>query len=228
MSFKNIPPWQYRCIVQFFLDLLASPDYTPPMPHTGLIPDPHTIDPETGFVESKAFLAYAFDSDRKQAFLQRYEANCLALYQTCEELGLHTNTVNKHLKIDPAFFSAYQEVRTRYLDKLQAVGRLNALNPKSVIERIWVQKSNADVPGYERYAEQNKIGQNNLTVNLIVDKSLMDSMIKREKIIEGQVIISTPTDEVKTVDVHGSLSASLEDKSVEKVSGMKEVDHQPQ
>jgi hypothetical protein len=172
----------------------------------------HTIDPATGFLESKAY-AYAFDAPQKLAFLQRFEANCLALYDTCAELGISHHTINKHRQIDSQFNDQYQEVRRRYLDKLQAVGRKNALNPKSVIERIWVQKSNADVPGFERYADQKTSGGVNVQINL--DPKLVEAIKKRETVIDAEIVDNQQSESAKkeTINQIGAIGQAVSDQS---------------
>lgn len=141
----------------------------------------HVINPETGYLENPAYV-YDFDSDRKKQFLKRFEENCLGLYDTCEQLGLSHHTVNKHYQIDAQFREAYDETRRRYLDRVQAVGRMNALNPRSVVERIWVQKTNSDLPGFERYADQKNTGNINVSIN--IDQNVLDSIKKRQEVID--------------------------------------------
>lgn len=141
----------------------------------------HTIDPETGFLESKWSIA-AFDAARKQKFLEVYRNNGLGLYRTAEALGLSVHTVNKHYQIDPVFKAAYDEAKTYYADELEAVSRTNAMNPKSVIERIFQLK--ALLP--ERYADQKNSG--NIQVNITVDSSLLENISKRQAVLEAEEI----------------------------------------
>jgi hypothetical protein len=141
----------------------------------------HSVDPETGFIESNAY-AIAFDAQRKQQFLQLYKANGLGLYRTCKALGISHHTINKHYKNDQAFKKAFDEAMEEYADELEAVSRQNALNPRSVIERIFQLKSL--LPG--KYADQRVSSAPQ--VNITIDAATLSDFAKRVQSVEAQPI----------------------------------------
>lgn len=144
----------------------------------------HTVDPKTGFLECNAFLT-AFDGERKQIFIRRLVANGLSLYNTCDELGLSVHTVNKHYHIDPAFKEALDEARRDYADRLDGISKVNATNPKSVIERIFQLKSLFP----EKYADQKSQGNPQITIN--IDGKLVEMAKRRQEMLEAETITST-------------------------------------
>lgn len=141
----------------------------------------HTVDPQTGFLESNAYVS-AFNGERKEMFIRRLVANGLSLYNTCDEMGLSVHTVNKHYKNDPAFKQALDEARRDYADRLDGISKVNAMNPKSVIERIFQLK--ALFP--ERYADQKSSGSPNITLQ--IDGKTLEMIRKRDEVIEAQVV----------------------------------------
>jgi hypothetical protein len=147
---------------------------------TEAIPN-RTTDPDTGFLESNAYIQ-AFDAERKQIFLQRMKQNSLALYRTCKELGLSHHTVNKHYREDSAFKAAYDELQREYADELEGVSRQNAMNPKSVIERIFQLK--ALLPS--KYADQKSVGQPQITIN--IDEKVLAEARARQKVIDAEIV----------------------------------------
>lgn len=143
----------------------------------------HTTDPTTGFIESNAYVS-AFDASRKAQFLQLFKANGLGLYKTCRQLGLSCSTIHHHYKIDPVFKDLVDQLREEYTDELEATSRSNALNPKSVIERIFQLK--ALLPN--KYGDQKSQGPMQITLN--IDGKLLEMVKKRDEILETQVITS--------------------------------------
>lgn len=144
----------------------------------------HTIDPQTGFLESNAYLS-AFDADRKLKFLEIFRRNGMGLYRTCAAIGLSVHTVNKHYQIDPVFKAAYDEAKVEYTDELEAVSRENALNPRSVIERIFQLKALKP----ERYADQKNLGSAQITIN--IDGKLIEEARKRSEVLDVEPIVSS-------------------------------------
>lgn len=156
----------------------------------------HVINPETGFLENPAFLN-DFDSARKQAFLDLYLDSGLSLYDTCAQLSLSYHTVNKHYQRDPKFKQLMDQKRDEYASRLDGVSKRNAMNPKSVIERIFQLKSLFP----EKYADQKNQGKIEVTIN--VDSQLVSAMKKREEVLEAEQISpdQLPT---KTIDNQGA------------------------
>ena len=141
----------------------------------------HTIDPATGFVESLGY-ASAFDAQRKTKFLEVFRSQGLGLFRTCRALGLSVSTIHQHYKIDPVFRQLYDEAKTEYTDELEATSRVNALNPKSVIERIFQLK--ALLP--EKYGDQKTSGPPQITIN--IDSSVIEAAKARAQIIDAEIV----------------------------------------
>lgn len=153
----------------------------------------HTVDPKTGFLESKAY-PYAFDAEKKALFLEVYRNNGLTVYGTCTQLGIKHDTFIKHYRNDPAFKDAFDNTEREYADELQGVSRRNALNPKSVIERIFQLKAlYPDKYGDSKTPQATQ-------VNISIDSKLLDSVKKRDQVIEAEIITGSQTDDVKAVD----------------------------
>ena len=162
---------------------MAEPQYAPN----------HTIDPETGFLESNAY-SNVFDAERKLAFLDNYRNNGLRLRQSCRTMGLSESTVNKHLHTDPVFKEKFEAVEKDYLEELEATSRQNALNPRSVIERIFQLK--CLLP--DKYGQENRPASTQITINL--DGKSLENMLKRAEIVDAKIINSTLDDNSQTVD----------------------------
>jgi len=144
----------------------------------------HVIDPETGFLENPAY-AYDFNAERKVQFLKVFSNNGLGMYRTCKALGLSPATVNKHYQIDSVFKKALDTARMVYADELEAVSRENALNPRSVIERIFQLKSLLP----EKYGEQRNSGSLSVVINF--DGKLVELAKKRDQILDVEPITGT-------------------------------------
>lgn len=153
----------------------------------------HTVDPATGFIVSLGY-ANVFDSERKIAFLKMYRENGLRLRRACRSMGLSEDTIHRHYKLDPLFQEQFDAVEKDYIDELEGVSRDNALNPKSVIERIFQLKCLLPL----KYGQENKPTTQQITINL--DGKMLEGMGKREEIIEAQVISSTLSTESKSVE----------------------------
>lgn len=169
----------------------------------------HTIDPATGFLESNNYIQ-AFDASRKVAFLNLLRANSLGLYKTCKQLGLSHHTVNKHYHQDAEFKRQYDDLETEYASDLEAVSRQNALNPRSVIERIFQLK--ALLPN--KYADQKSLLPSQITIN--IDGKLIEQARERTKIldiqevVDGQVLTSASNEGDRRITV---VSDQLDDTS---------------
>jgi hypothetical protein len=175
-------------------------DSTPQYAHN------HITNPETGFLENPAYVN-AFDSAKKKLFLELYEQMDTDLYGVCEKMGIRYETVNKHYQLDPKFKRLFDEAEFRYAHKLQAVGRKNALNPRSVVERIWIQKSLSYLPGFEKYSEQKNLG--NVQINVNIDSNQISDAINRLNTVDAE-LVSTQEHDVKPIDTHKSESATNE------------------
>lgn len=141
----------------------------------------HVVNPLTGFLENPAYI-YDFDSEKKLAFLSIYKQNGLKLYRTCAEVGVKADTVNKHYALDPKFKSEMDLVKREYYDELEGVSRVNCLNPRSVIERIFRLKSHFP----EKYGDGKRESAVNISINL--DGKMLRDVNKREQIVEAEEI----------------------------------------
>lgn len=172
----------------------------------------NVINPETGFIENPAYI-YAFDSNRKQQFIKCLVENGLGIYEACEALGLSHHTLFKHYHNDPKFKEALDEARNEYGARLDSLSKRNAMNPRSVIERIFQLKSIFP----EKYADQRQSNQLNITIN--VDENLIENARKREQILEAQQV-------TEVVDNQVDMSASNKQISSNPTSDSQSLDHQ--
>lgn len=150
----------------------------------------HTVDPETGFIESNRYLQ-AFDADKKKAFLKLFYDNGLKFWRTCAELGVKGDTVHKHASIDPAFKAALDQVKREYYDELEGISRINALNPRSVIERIFQLK--AAFP--ERYGDGKR--DSSVKVELNIDGKTLEAIRKRNEVIDAEIVDNQLTESAR-------------------------------
>lgn len=141
----------------------------------------HQINPITGFLENPGYID-AFHSDKKLAFLALYKSNGLRLYRTLKELGISQDTVQKHYRIDPVFREKYDAVEAEYWDELEGVSRVNALEPKMVIERIFQLKNRFP----EKYGVCEKPPV--LKVELKINGGSLAAIEEREKVLDAEVI----------------------------------------
>lgn len=141
----------------------------------------HIVNPETGFLENPAYPS-DFDSERKLQFLKAYKENHLGFYKTCRQLGLSHSTVNRHYHVDPVFKREFDHAQQIYTDDLEVVSRENAMNPKSVIERIFQLKSLKP----EKYADQRR--EMPLTISINVDSALLSKVVERSKVLDAEEI----------------------------------------
>lgn len=146
----------------------------------------HQIDPETGFIENPAY-SYGFNAAKKREFIDCLVENGLGIYETCHAIGIKRDTLNKHYHNDPAFKQALDEARNQYGARLEAVSKKNALNPRSVIERIFQLKSTFP----EKYGDQRN-ANGNLVVNISVDENLIKSIKSRQEVIDIETVSDTP------------------------------------
>lgn len=141
----------------------------------------HIVDPATGFLENPAY-PNQFDATRKTVFLKVYFGNGLRLRRACEEIGISIETFNHAMRQDPAFKQAYDESMDQYMEDLEGVSRTNALNPRSVIERIFQLK--CLIP--EKYGQENRPQNTHITLN--IDGKAVEMLSNRSQIIDAQVI----------------------------------------
>jgi hypothetical protein len=142
----------------------------------------HAIDPESGFMATTGGYSTAFDGDRKAQFLEVYKRECLGIRKACRAMGMSVSTVNHHLQIDPVFREAFDAAEREYIEDLECTSRVNALNPKSVIERIFQLKCLLPV----KYGQENK--QQEVKVNFTFDGSFLENARKRSQVVDAQVV----------------------------------------
>lgn len=142
----------------------------------------HTIDPETGYIESKAY-PFAFDAPRKRQFIKCLVENGLGIYEACAAMGLSHHSLFKHYHNDPQFKEDLDSARQEYGFRLDSISKRNAMNPKSVIERIFQLKSIFP----ERYADKRDSG-GNVNIQINVDTATLENISKRQSVLEAETI----------------------------------------
>ena len=143
----------------------------------------HVVNPETGLLENPAYPSN-FNSDRKLAFIEAFKENGMGFYRTCKAMGLSHDTVNKHYQQDPVFRKLFDQAKLEYGDNLEAVSRINALDPKMYVERFFQLKSLFP----EKYADQR---QASVSVNISLDDNLVSMLKKRDNILDVTPISGT-------------------------------------
>ncbi len=158
----------------------------------------HQINPVTGFMENPGFID-AFDSDKKVSFLKLYRDNGLKIWNTCRSMGISVDTVNRHYRNDPVFKKAFDEVETEYLDELEGVSRINALNPKAIIERIFQLKALKP----EKYGDKKNSGE--ITIQVKIDENVLENLNKRQEllrnVIDAEIVDSQQAESAKNKDI---------------------------
>ena len=159
------------------------------MEPVGAVDAYHSIDPITGFLATTGNYPAAFDGEKKKAFLEVYKAESLGIRKACRRLGISTATIGHHLQIDPEFKDAFDNAEREYIEDLECTSRINALNPKSVIERIFQLK--CLLPS--KYGQENK--QQEVKVNLTINGDLLIDAKRRSEIVD--VSIARETDKAR-------------------------------
>lgn len=152
----------------------------------------HIIDDKTGFLVSPAY-SYAFDSDKKLAFIELIKQG-FREREAASQMNVHPDTIKKHLNIDPLFKEYVSDALASYGFKLESVSRINALNPKSVIERIFQLKSIFP----DRYGDAK--GTGNTLINLVFDGKVLEKIRKRDEVIEAEVVTVLATESTDLSD----------------------------
>lgn len=142
----------------------------------------HIVNPETGFIENPAY-PYAFDSVKKTKFLQYYLKNGLDIYQTCDDLGVERKTVIKHYHTDLVFKELFDETEREWYSRIEGISRINAANPKSVVERLaHLNAGSRKGLTLGKYTDEKNSGQT--VINLTISESALESLTKRNEIID--------------------------------------------
>lgn len=145
----------------------------------------HQVDPASGMIQTTGNYPTPFDPERKKQFLSLYKANELGIRKACRQMGMSVSTVNHHLEIDPVFKQEFEAAEKDYIEELECTSRVNALNPKSVIERIFQLKCLLPL----KYGQENKPNTNqpiqiNINGNLMIDAKSRDEMIEARVVKE--------------------------------------------
>lgn len=141
------------------------------------------VDEATGFMETSGGFASAFDGQRKDEFLRVFKASGLALYTTCKNLGISHHTIHHHVKNDPAFREAFEQVRRTYADDLEAKSRSIAMTRDSAtLERIFHLRSLFP----EKYAREQKSPDGKIEIN--ITGNLVTSIKRDAEVLETTVV----------------------------------------
>lgn len=167
-----------------------------------------TVEPETGFLENNGYQS-AFDAQRKKLFIETMVDNGLSVYNTCKALKLSHHTFFHHIKTDPVFKQVFEEAKNIYRDRLAGISMKNAMNPRSVIERIFQLKWLYP----ERYADQKGQQSPNIVIN--IDTEALRHANMRVETLDAELvndekdgIISTPDTGLKQIDSQSDVIAS--------------------
>ena len=139
------------------------------------------IDPKTGFTSPLNTYITAFSPDRKQKFIDLYFKNSCKFQNTCDQLGLNYHTVWNAFKNDSTFNDKMQESERRYLEQLEDISRVNALHPKSVVERMFQLRSLKP----SIYARDNNNKDNNSVNVVVIPIEEIKKMQERERSFNG-------------------------------------------
>ena len=155
--------------------------------HLGILPPEtpypianHSIDPETGYLESNAY-ATTFDAGRKRQFLELYRANGLGVYRTCKQMSLHHKTLNQAVKLDAVFKADMDQVERDYIDELESKSRNIALtSDKATLERIFQLRALRP----EKYAREQSHTASTHQVILNITGLSVDNIKSRQGVID--------------------------------------------
>ena len=139
----------------------------------------YVIDNETGMLENKSY-PYAFNVQKKLAFCDLISKG-FGTYKALASLNVSHHSYFEHCKIDSKFKELVKHAEKIYIDSLESVSRENALNPKSVIERIFLLKNLLPF----KYAD-NKQPSQAVTIN--IDSNLLASISERSKVIDAELV----------------------------------------
>jgi hypothetical protein len=104
-------------------------------------------------------------------------------------MGLSEATVSRALRIDSAFREKFDEAEADYLEELQATSRSNALNPRSVIERIFLLK--CLLP--DKYGQENRPNVSNIQISIGgKEVTLIDSRESTLDVTESATVTESP------------------------------------
>lgn len=148
----------------------------------------HSIDPESGYLQTTGDFDAPFDASKKKLFVEAYRSHGLDLSATCKDMGLSKHTFYKHLRIDPVFKEQVNEMLEEYADKLEWVSRENAMNPtKGFMDRCMQLRHLR--PG--KYAPEKQSGQNSEVVikingNVVIDAKRRAEIVDTEIVKEGE------------------------------------------
>ena len=140
----------------------------------------YVIDNETGMLENKSYPAYNFTIEKKLKVLELV-AQGIGKYKICDLLNIRHETILNHLKIDNKFLELYKDAEKKYIDNLETTSRQNALNPKSVIERIFLLKNLLPF----KYSDSKQAVQ---PVTINIDANLLSSISARSKVIDAELV----------------------------------------
>lgn len=169
----------------------------------------HSLDASTGFIQSAVEYDDAFDAESKTRFLEYYKNNGLRLNSTCKAIGVKRDTVKKHIKLDPMFKAAVDELHDDWLQELEAVSKKSALEPKNTIERIFHMKCHLpDVYGQE-------LKQNFQPITINVNGNLLIDSKTRSEVLEAQIVQEAESRRIELEAENKVSTPSTENRHVE-------------
>lgn len=183
----------------------------------------HTIDPVTGFMESKGY-ATAFDSVAKVRFLEAYRRNGLRVRRTCEQLSISLHTIHHHVKHDENFKKAFEDVEQAYLDELEGTSRDVALTADGFRDRQMQLRRLAPAKYAAHFtgpvAAPQIIIQGDLVLGLQDRQKTLETNIVQE--VEAEIVPPLPSPvqiHTHTMQSSTETNSSREESSTEEGSG---------
>lgn len=187
----------------------------------------HSIDPQTGYLQTTGNYAEALTPERKDQWLKAYKASGLRFRSTCTSLGISHHTINHHIEIDPVFKQNYQEAQAEYAEELEARQRNYALEPKHFMDRA--MQLRALLPG--KYARDERRDDNQITINIsadIINEAKRRSEALEAKIIDVQRIEETRLKALPPQGASASMMAEVLPMRDDNTESTKTVDNQQQ
>ena len=140
----------------------------------------HQIDPTTGFIESPAY-PDSFDAEKKSAMIEILKNGPFRLEKACKSLGVHYSTFTKAWRNDPLFRESIDEAKRLHIEAVEQVLATQALEPKSVVDRIFFLKCWKP----DRY---NPVMRTELRTEISIDVRGLDAAIERQKVMDTQLM----------------------------------------
>lgn len=102
---------------------------------------------KAGIDKLKPQIRVAFDSVRKQRFLEKY-AECGMLALSATAVGVHFSTIHYHLNVDEEFKKAYEQTKAEFIEKNIVIPTVMRAS-KGVQKAVYGGRFKDEIVGYE-------------------------------------------------------------------------------